>query len=210
VTRFSAGELAAIRDDFAAGIPFAITAARLGRGKGSVAANARKMGLWRLGPSPNSIRHYTPADREVVRRDYTAFVPVEQTARRLNRSPESIRQQILHMGLHRRGRVSLALTWAPRHLRALFGTLPDDEWVDRCYEWRSGRERQRADRERQARERQDRQLAAIGAAILARKGMSRDEKIVAMRVRGLALLAIGQQFGLTRERVRQIVLKGSV
>jgi DNA-directed RNA polymerase sigma subunit (sigma70/sigma32) len=48
-------------------------------------------------------------------------------------------------------------------------------------------------------------LAAAAAKIDRQRGLTRDEKIKAMRDLGMTLQSIGDLLGLTRERVRQII-----
>jgi len=188
---YTPDELAVIHDDFAAGIPLTATAAKLGRSHATVVIKANSMGLRRRGPR-GSFRRYSSRDRK------------------LNRSYGSIRQQIHHMGLHRHAWVARALTWAPEHLQDLLGTVPEEEWLRLCYEWRAGRKQDARGQRQWDRERREQVLATVGAAILAYRNIGRDQKIVAMRVAGLTFEAIGQRVGLTHQRVRQIVVAAGV
>jgi hypothetical protein len=206
---YTPDELAVIHDDFAAGIPLTATAAKLGRSHATVVIKANSMGLRRRGPR-GSFRRYSSRDRDTIRKDYAAFVPAEEIARKLNRSYGSIRQQIHHMGLHRHAWVARALTWAPEHLQDLLGTVPEEEWLRLCYEWRAGRKQDARGQRQWDRERREQVLATVGAAILAYRNIGRDQKIVAMRVAGLTFEAIGQRVGLTHQRVRQIVVAAGV
>lgn len=54
------------------------------------------------------------------------------------------------------------------------------------------------------REGEDARIAAQAAGIDARHDLTRNEKMIAKRVAGMTLEAIGQQHGITRERVRQL------
>jgi hypothetical protein len=52
--------------------------------------------------------------------------------------------------LRRTRGVIQALKWAPEHLKARFGHVPNDEWLRLCHEWRGTRAKAVRD-ERQAR-----------------------------------------------------------
>jgi hypothetical protein len=87
--------------------------------------------------------------------------------------------------------------WAPQHLKALRGTMPDNEWVQECRAWRKAQVRAPRD-ERRAR-------PAAGCLVIDASDAPRNEKIVAKRALGTTLGSIAEQHGITRQRVLQIV-----
>lgn len=144
-------------------------------------------------------QRFTTEEVDRIRRDYAAGVETGEIARSLNRSDGVIRQKILHLGLTRAPGLLAALRYAPPELIAQRGTMTDDEFIAAAKEWRRGaKSRAKALRDQRVRT----EINAILAA-----GGPRRAQMRSMRDAGATLEEIAQQFGITRERVRQIVDK---
>jgi DNA-directed RNA polymerase sigma subunit (sigma70/sigma32) len=75
--------------------------------------------------------------------------------------------------------------------------MTPDEFADLCHQWRkSGPER--------AKQQQQTARQAWAAVIDANASLSRNAKMIAKRALGMTLAELGEQYGLTRERVRQL------
>ena len=149
-------------------------------------------------------RRFTIEERLAIRDDYLRYVPIRETAVRLGRSEGVVGQEIHRQKLRRSGLVSHAMRWAPGHLLADVGKVSDNVFIQRCYDWRedmlAGVQAQSdADKARAAEE-----MAVAAAAIDQRADLDRVEKMIAKRMLGMTLESIGDQHGLTRERVRQL------
>jgi hypothetical protein len=155
------------------------------------------------------MRRFTSEEDAIIRRDYAAHVPTIRIARRLNRSNSAIRQRVFYLGMCRSNNITRVMAWAPPHLRAQFdlSEISSQAFLDACYEWRNQqRERNAAAREAETLAHSE-AVQAQCAVIDQRADLTRREKIVAKRLAGMTLDAIGKQHGLTRERVRQIAAK---
>jgi len=71
--------------------------------------------------------------------------------------------------------------------------------------WQSKQRRQVIEQKLQAQAQAAQEAAAKGAEIDAREDLTRNEKMVAKLAAGMTLQAIGEQHGIGRERVRQII-----
>jgi hypothetical protein len=180
-----------LREDWAAGVRSQDIARKLGRHRDAVCRRARKLKL-----SPRCVRISAEQDL-ILRRDWAAYVPVQEIARKLNRSVGVVRGFVRERKLRRSGPATRAFAWAPDHLKAELPKLGPKAFCAACYAWR----KQQCD---SAKAEKIAALAAAVAKIVRRRGLSRNEKIKAMRESGLTLQAIGDRYGLTRERVRQI------
>lgn len=138
----------------------------------------------------------TPDDIEVLRRDYAAGVEVKDIARKLGRSWGVIRQKVHALGLHRNSGVTRALRYAPDELKARRAEMTDREFTAAAKEWRRGR----TARAKAARD----EIVRNKVEAIAEAGGPRRAQMASMRDAGATLEAIGNRFGLTRERVRQI------
>src|SRR5262249_18444754 len=127
------------------------------------------------------------------------------TANKLGRSEGTIRQRILHLGLRRSHVITNRFSRAPEHLKALAGKIPTNEWRAKFLNWQSEQLRQAREQKLQAQAQAVQKIMAKGAEIDAHENLTRNEKIAAKRAAGMALRVIGEQYSMTRERVRQIV-----
>src|SRR5262245_21454487 len=152
-----------------------------------------------------SFRRFTAEEDDLIRQDYAAFVLVQDTANKLDRSYGAVRQRILHLGLRRSNVITKRFSSAPEDLKALAGKIPTDEWRTKFLSWQSEQSRQAREQKLQARAQALQEIMAKGAEIDARRDLTRNEKIVARRAAGMTLQVIGEQYSMTRERVRQIV-----
>jgi hypothetical protein len=140
---------------------------------------------------------FTRDELDVIRADFAAYVPVPEIARKLNHTVGTIRQKIFRMGLRRSVRVSRALAWAPPHLADRVTSMSPADFVDTCLKWRDEQRQQKLAAETAHR-------AQVYAEIDQRHDLSRNDKLIAQRNAGMTLRAIGRQYGLSRERVRQL------
>jgi hypothetical protein len=141
---------------------------------------------------------YSAADDRILRRDWAAYVPAPEIACKLDRSVSSIRVRVKRLKLRRSGPTTRVVAWAPDHLKAQLPKLGPKAFRAACYAWRE-QQRDAEKAEKAA------ALAAAAAKIDRQRGLTRDEKIKAMRDLGMTLQSIGDLLGLTRERVRQII-----
>jgi excisionase family DNA binding protein len=149
---------------------------------------------------------FTPEDDAIIAADYKAYVPTTETAEKLGRSDGVIRQRILRLGLRRSNNASRMLEWAPEHLAKELksGQLEGAEFVRLCHEWRDN-ETERLKQQQSERAQQiQADMLKQSAEIDARADLTRKEKIRAKRMIGLTLQEVADQYGLTRERIRQI------
>ena len=82
------------------------------------------------------LRRFTPAEDEVIRTDWAAYVSTDEIAKKLGRDEGTLRQRIFMLGLRRDALVSHALRWAPPHLAARAGAVPDEAFLAACHAWR--------------------------------------------------------------------------
>lgn len=145
-----------------------------------------------------SIKRFTPEDDEIIRSDFAASVPIEETAVKLGRSYGVLRQRIFYLGLRRDGRkTKLAKKFGMDVLQ-----ISDDpnEIV------RVMAERQAAQKAAVKAERAAKSKAAIEALEKAlAEGTDRKTAYQAAMLGGATLQQVGDHQGITRERVRQIV-----
>jgi DNA-binding transcriptional MerR regulator len=151
-------------------------------------------------------RRFTPEDDALIKADYAAYVPTQDTAAKLGRDHGTLRQRIFHLGLRHSSRASKLLQWAPEHLAAAVrtGELAPDEFITRCHEWRDAQNLQAHEQQSEQQSEQRQELLRQVAEIDARDDLKRNDKMRAKRMLGITLEEIGAQYGLTRERVRQL------
>jgi hypothetical protein len=152
-------------------------------------------------PRELGLRRFTPKECALIKKDFAAYVPVSETAKKLGRSEGTVKQKALQLAL-RRPRLSTRL--APAHLKALAGKIPANEWRAKYSSWQREQLLRAQAQGAQAQEQAAQETAAKCAEIDAREHLTRDEKIAAKRAAGVTLQAIGDQHGITRERARQI------
>jgi hypothetical protein len=149
-----------------------------------------------------SVRKFTPDECDLIKREYLAHALVPEIANKLGRSEGVVRQKILSLGLRR---PRLGTRSAPEHLKALAGKIPTNEWRAKYRSWQHEQLRQAQEQKLQARALSGQHLAAKCAEIDAREDLTRNEKMAAKVAAGMTLQAVGDQYGISRERVRQIV-----
>jgi hypothetical protein len=154
--------------------------------------------------SERTLRRFTPEEDDVIRRDYAAYVPTQEIAWRLERDEGTVRQRILHLNLRRSMMVSLALRWAPQHLKERLPEMPADEFLAACATWREEENDKLQNAEQEQRDQRRHELQQIAADIDMRRDLSRNQKMILKRSAGMTLESVAQQHGLTRERVRQL------
>jgi hypothetical protein len=207
---FTPDEDALIRSDYAANVPIAEIAHKLNRRRDSVRNRIR---LLRLYSAVNEDalayrrRTFTPDEDALIRKDYAAYVSITEIARKLNRSYSAIRQRTYLLRLVRSGAISQVLQWAPPHLRAQLGQIPDQAFLDACHLWRDQQRRFALNAAYVAR---SRIIQEKCAAIDAIPGLPRRAKMLAKRLAGATLQEVGNQHGVTREYVRQVTAQPTV
>jgi hypothetical protein len=152
------------------------------------------------------LRRFTPQEDAMLRADFLAYVPMEDIAAKLNRTWGTTRQRVMHLGLHRSHITSKYLKHAPSSLKQQFlsGKIDGETLRQRCIAERVADEQQAREVKQQAwlNRRNERQVMI--ATILKRDDLSRNDMIRSMRNGGARLEEIAVQFGITRERVRQL------
>jgi hypothetical protein len=147
------------------------------------------------------MRRFTPEENARIREWYAAYMPVSEMADRLGRSIGVVNQKIFGLRLHRKGGVLACLKWAPEHLKSRVLEMDAKAFRAACHAWRD--EYKIAVISRRAAE-----LARVCADIDRNPDLDRDAKIRAKRMAGVTLQVIGDQYGLTHERVRQLTTPG--
>lgn len=185
-------EITTLKAGLEAGKYYTDIAAQLGRSVGQV----RSFALHRLNVGPRRLTYYTPEDLEAIRHEYLAYVPLEDIANKLGRSVGSIRQQVYRLGLWRDGRrTHLSRKFAP----AAYDPRPVDVIVA---ELKAAEQKKKEERDAEQEARIVKMLEqAVSAAAF---GASRKAVMQRALLEGATLQEIGDAFGVTRERVRQI------
>lgn len=151
-----------------------------------------------------AFQRFTLEELETIRKMYLAYAPTLEIANVLGCSEGTVRQKIKWLGLRRSSRVLKLLAWAPEHLKKKLGELGAGEFIERCYHWREDQRGIQHHEQTAGREQFNLEVQAQCAAIDAQHNLPRDAKMAAKRLIGMTLEAIGQQHGITRERVRQL------
>ena len=151
------------------------------------------------------MRRFTDDEDTIIVRDYAGYVPTGEIAAKIGRTEQTLLQRIKRLGLHRSWTIMRALPSAPDHLKGLVGELGPDEWIAAYHAWREEERRKAADDAAQADERARALRAAQAAGLGRNDGLTRNQKMLAMRTLGLNNEEIAKHFGITRERVRQII-----
>ena len=143
-------------------------------------------------------RPFTPEDIEIIRADYADYVDARVIAQKLGRDFGTIRQRLYTMGLKRDRTVLKMLKWCPEHLKPILKEKGSAAFIEAVNTHSEQLEQSEAQPERSA------EMAAQIAAIDARPELERREKMSAMRALGLTMREIGEHFGVSGERVRQL------
>jgi hypothetical protein len=145
-------------------------------------------------------RPFTPEDNEIIRADYADYVDIRVTAEKLGRDHGTMRQRIYTMGLKRDRTVLKMLKWCPEHLKPILKEKGSAAFIAAVNAHSEQLEQSGAELSHE----QSEAMAAQIAAIDARPELERREKMSAMRAIGLTLREIGEHFGVSRERARQL------
>lgn len=163
---------------------------------------AKKLGIL----EPQEQRRFSPEDRAYIREAWANHVPLEDIAEKLGRSFGVIRQVIFHF--KRKGEITTRNPAKTRLLRqygedALAAGETPTEALRRIAEAKQIAFAAAVHASTSARrKRYDHAMQAMRDAIAA--GMDRNAAIFACRAEGVTLEEIAAEFGVTRERVRQI------
>lgn len=150
------------------------------------------------------IRRFSPEEDQQIAEQYLAYVPIATIARDLDRLEGVVRQRIHRLGLQRSPAIVLLMRWAPEHLKSQQPDVPEREWIAAVYAWRAQQRKDEADAKAEDVERAHAERIARSAEIDADDDLDRNQKMKAKRLAGLTLEEIGEQYHLSRERVRQI------
>jgi DNA-directed RNA polymerase sigma subunit (sigma70/sigma32) len=143
-------------------------------------------------------RAFTPEENEIIRSDYADYVDVRVTAEKLGRDFGTIRQRLYTMGLKRDRTVLKMLKWCPEHLKPILKEKGSAAFIAAVNAHSEQLEKSGAEVTHSA------ELPAQISAIDARPELERREKMSAMRAIGLTLREIGEHFGVSGERARQL------
>jgi hypothetical protein len=148
-------------------------------------------------------RRWTPEEDEIIRADFADYIDVRVTAAKIGRDTGTLRQRIYQFHLKRDQGITRLLRWCPEHLKPLLKTRGVDafrEVYDREQQQIREAESEAGPEAKSAEENEEitRRVMEIDSSL------ERREKMMAMRAIGLTLQEIGDRFGLSRERVRQL------
>lgn len=149
-------------------------------------------------------RPFTLEEEAQITEMYLTYIPIENIAEELNRSIGSIRQKVFHLKLRRSIYTSRIVGWAPKELVDDFraGGLSEAEFMQAAYSIRksiSSESKIKAGGIHKA-------IEERAKKIQERADLTREEKMLAMRIEGATLDYIGKIYGITRERVRQLTV----
>lgn len=155
-------------------------------------------------PKGIPLQRFTEDETNRVRSDYLAYVPVRDTAYALNRDIGTIRQHILKLNLRRSHTISVLLRNLPSEWKAQAVRLPKEEFLARARAWIHANVSEAARLHQEEKARIRAYVKFRLDQIFASPSMERVEKMVMMRREGATLEEVGDLFGITRERVRQL------
>jgi hypothetical protein len=146
-------------------------------------------------------RRFTQEEDDIIRAEYADYVDVRATGIKLGRDYGTMRQRILHLGLTRDGSVSRMLKWCPEHLKPVLKEKGSEAFIESVNRHIAEAEQNEIKLSVEEKVEIDAQVAEIES----RLELERREKMLAMRALGLPLESIGTRFGISRERVRQLI-----
>lgn len=154
------------------------------------------------GPKPGApMRRFTPQEDQIIRDDYASYVPVEEIAAKLDRSWGVIRQRILKLRLTRDSRRTvLVKNFGPDVLNLAL----DVDGIKAIIAQNMLEEQKALMAENQL---QLKGILDATEAAVWNKTMTRAEAFAKAQEAGCSMESIGRRFGITRERVRQIIAK---
>ncbi len=148
-------------------------------------------------------RRFTPEEDDIIRAEFADYIQVRATATRLGRDFGTVRQRIFYLRLKRDSAVSKMLTWCPDSLKPILKENGRDAFIDAVN--RHAMQLEHNDGVAAESLSAAEQLAMDEAiAEIESSARERKEKMMAMRALGLTLQSIGDRFGISRERVRQL------
>lgn len=154
-------------------------------------------------------KRWTEADVATLRAMYAAHRPMSEIATTLGRTEATTRLRVHYLGLHRPSSITRRLMHAAPELQALFDPDKPNEFTEAAIAYRAAiaaAERSLAERMHAARRAKIAELEATHRV----EDMPRNLAIVFSRLLGRTLQDIGDRYGITRERVRQIVERSLV
>jgi len=149
-------------------------------------------------------RRFTPEEDAIIRADYSDYIDVRVIAIKLNRDYGTVRQRIFYLKLKRDSSVSRILKWCPEHLTPILKEKGSVAFIESVNAHCQQAEEDELANVTAVSAKEKSEIAARIAEIQARPELERREKMMAMRALGMTLESIGGQFGLTRERARQL------
>lgn len=144
------------------------------------------------------MRRFTSTEDATLRKLWRDHALLADIAKQLKRDTGVVRRRVYHLGLRRNKTVTRVSRWAPKHLLEGRDRMTPRAFLDACYAWREEERRRPNEAKRQA-------IEAAAKKIDADEDMGRDEKICAKAQAGMSYASIARDYGLTRQRVMQIV-----
>lgn len=179
---------------------------------GAIAEAAKRLGFTRSYVSQlakgyglgKRTERFTDNDHAKITEWYESYVPVSQIAKAMGRSEGVISQHVLRLGLSRSGSVSCSLRSAPTFLKRILMEEGEEAFLKAEREWeetkRAGKQKAK-EFNRSAHLHRVKTLCATANV----DAMSRTDAMKFMYSIGMTLQEIGDKYGLTRERIRQII-----
>jgi DNA-binding Lrp family transcriptional regulator len=179
----------------------------LGVSEMTVRAKAEELGLLhRIEPQPwpRRKRKFSPEDIAYLRAEWAKHTPYQEIAAHLGRSPGVIRQRVYHYEKDLPTRVGAAVQLVRKFGHAaLQNGATVEEAVTKTQEAIGAAKAEAKRKAKEAQQAHIRRMLDI-ADLEISTGADRNEVIFKTRHAGLTLEIMGQHFGITRERIRQI------
>lgn len=148
-----------------------------------------------------SIKRMSDQDKAIIEDMWANYVHTEVIAETVGRSEGVIRQYILRHCPPRNGSIIHALKRSPDHIKRVLFERGEEEFLRVLDKWEKATVRTKTQ------ETQDHIRARMVGKTF--EGMSRNDIMRKKRRMGMTLQAIGDEYGITRERVRQITERDS-